>query len=161
MASPFYLKNTIKNKSAERIVLEMFKEDSRYLVMAQSHDSVITELAALEKAEDIKKELLKIQDRPELSILDTRSGAYYMVKVKYRDNPTPQMLLAIAKEVSLDYPNMYMCLVTPMGFFFDSCKDIIKQEGDILLIDESIISAELQEKYLKILLDTVKQKETE
>lgn len=139
----------------------MFKEDQRYFVMGVGQETVISELAAIEKAEEIKKELLKIQDRPDLSITNKHSNEHYLVKVKYRDNPTPQMLLSIAKEVSVQWPKMYLCLVTPMGFFFDSCKDIIDREGDILLIDENIISAELQEKYLKILLDTVKQKEIE
>lgn len=161
MASPFYLRNLIKNKSAELIVFEMFQEASKYFITPCGQENIISELSSIEKAEDLKGEVLKLHERPQLSIQNKVSQTHYLVRVKYRDNPTPQMILAIAKEISLMWPATYLCLVTPIGFFFDSCKDILEREGDILLMDEDVISSEIQDKYLRILNDSIKQKDGE
>ena len=159
MASPFYLRNVIKNKSAEIIVFEMFRESGMYIVAPYSQEMVLSELAAIEKSENIKGEVTRLHERPQLSIHNLVLGTHYLVKVKYRENPTPQMILSIAEEVSRVWPGTYLCLVTPIGFFFDSCTEILEREGDIALIDTNLISPEIQDKYLKIVNDTIKQKE--
>lgn len=161
MASPFYMRNLIKNKSAELIVFEMFHEMGTYVVTSCGPEMIISEVASVEKSEDLKKEVTRLHERPQLSISNIVSGAHYLVKVKYRENPTPQMILAIAQEVATLWPTSHLCLVTPIGFFFDSCVDILKHEGDIALIDANIVSLEMQDKYLKITNDTIKQKGVE
>ena len=161
MASPFYLRNIIKNKSAELIAFEMFHETGMYAVTSCGSEMIISEMASIEKNEDLKKEMARLQERPQLSVSSIASGAHYLVKVKYRENPTPQMIFAIAQEVVTLWPTSYLCLVTPIGFFFDSCSDIIEREGDIALIDASLVSPEIQDKYLKSVNDTIKQKGAE
>ena len=158
MASPFYLRNIIKNKSAEFIVFEMFHETNMYVVTSCGTEMIISEMASIEKSEDLKKEVTRLHERPQLSVSNIISGAHYLVKVKYRENPTPQMIFAIAEEVAVLWPTTYLCLVTPIGFFFDSCADILERGGDIALIDASLISPEIQDKYLKVVNDTIKQK---
>lgn len=158
MASPFYLRNIIKNKSAEIIVFEMFHETGMYVVTPCGPEMIISEIASIEKGEDFKKEVIRLNERPQLSISNIASGAHYLVKVKYRENPTPQMIFSIAEEVAVLWPTTYLCLVTPIGFFFDSCADILERGGDIALIDAGLISSEIQDKYLKVANDTIKQK---
>jgi len=158
MASPFYLRNIIKNKSAELIVFEMFHETGVYVVTSCGPEMIISEMASIEKSEDLKKEVTRLHERPQLSMSNTLSGANYLVKVKYRENPTPQMIFSIAEEVASLWPTTYLCLVTPIGFFFDSCAEILERGGDIALIDAGLISAEIQDKYLKVVNDTIKQK---
>lgn len=158
MASPFYLRNVIKNKSAELIAFEMFHETGMYVVTSCGPEMIISEMASIEKSEDLKKEVTRLHERPQLSVSSLAAGVHYLVKVKYRENPTPQMIFAIAEEVATLWPTSYLCLVTPIGFFFDSCADILEREGDIALIDTNLVSLEIQDKYLKIVNDTIKQK---
>lgn len=161
MASPFYIRNLIKNKSAELIVFEMFQEASGYIIAPFGQEMIVSELASIEKGETIKQEVARLHERPQLSIIDQVRNANYFVKVKYRENPTPQMILSIAQEISTSWPTAYLCLVTPIGFFFDSCAGIIEKEGDVLLIDSNLISLEIQDKYLKLVNETIHQKEAE
>lgn len=161
MASPFFLRNLIKNKSAELIVFEMFREGGEYIVAPFGQEMIVSELASIEKGETIKQEVLRLHERPQLSIIDQVRNTHYLVKVKYRENPTPQMILSIAQEISASWPTAYLCLVTPIGFFFEACRDILEKEGDILLIDPELISLEIQDKYLRLANETIRQKEAE
>ena len=162
MASPFYLRNLIKNKSAELIVFEMFREGGDdYIVAPFGQEMIVSELASVEKGEALKQEVSRLHERPQLSIIDQVRNNHYLVKVKYRENPTPQMILSIAQEIATSWPAAYLCLVTPIGFFFESCRDIIEKAGDILLIDPELISLEVQDKYLRLANETIRQKEAE
>lgn len=161
MASPFFLKNLIKGKVAEVIVFEMFQEVSRFIVMPFGSEMVIPDLLKLEKTEVVQTAILQLRQRPDFSIIDRETGAHFLTEVKFRENPTQALMLTLAKELYEVWPTAYLCVVTPLGFFFESCTEIISHEGDIALIDSSIIPSEIQEKYLKIVNETIRQKEVE
>ena len=82
MASPFYLRNIIKNKSAELITFEMFHETGMYVVTSCGPEMIISEIASIEKSEDLKKEVTRLHERPQLSISNPVTGAHFFVKVK-------------------------------------------------------------------------------
>lgn len=161
MASPFFLKNLIKGKAAETIVFEMFQEVSRFIVMPFGSETILPDLLKIEKTEAVQTALLRLRQRPDFSIIDTVTGAHFLTEVKYRETPTPNLILTLAKELYESWPTAYLCVVTPIGFFFDSCSQIIAEQGDIALIDADIIPVEIQEKYLKIVNETIRQKESE
>lgn len=161
MASPFFLKNLIKGKAAETVVFEMFQEVSRFIVIPFGSETIIPDLLKIEKTEAVQTALLRLRQRPDFSIIDTETGAHFLTEVKYRETPTPNLMLTLAKELHESWPTAYLCVVTPLGFFFDSCNEIIAQQGDIALIDAYIIPTEIQEKYLKIVNDTIRQKDSE
>ena len=159
MSSPFFLKNLIKGKASETLVFEMFQEVSRFIVVPFSTEMIISDLLKIEKSEALLIEVARLRQRPDFSIIDTQTGAHYLTEVKYRENPTPNLILTLAQELYAAWPNAYLCLATPLGFFFDPCEKIIKDQGDIGLMDESILSSDVQEKYKKVLLDVLRIKD--
>lgn len=161
MASPFFLKNLIKGKAAEVIVFEMFQEVSRFIVMPFGSEMVIPDLLKIEKTEIVQNAVVRLRQRPDFSIIDTETGVHFLTEVKYRENPSTALMLTLAKELHEVWPTAYLCVVTPIGFFFESCAEIIHHEGDITLIDPAIIPSEIQEKYLKIVNETIRQKESD
>lgn len=161
MASPFFLKNLIKGKAAETIVFEMFQEIDRFIVMPFGSEMVIPDLLKIEKTEVIQTALTRLRQRPDFSIIDTQTGAHYLTEVKYRENPTPSLILTLAKELYESWPTACLCVVTPLGFFFDSCEEIIAVEGDIAIIDRTIIPEDIQEKYVRVVNETIQQKDSD
>ncbi len=159
MASPFFVKNLIKGKAAETIVFEMFQEVPRFVVVPFGVETIIPDFLKIEKTEALQESLVRLRQRPDFSIIDTVHGAHYLTEVKYRDNPTPNLIFTLAQELHAVWPTAYLCLVTPLGFFFDPCERIIAEGGDIGLMDETIIPGDIQEKYKKIILDTIRQKD--
>lgn len=159
MPSPFFVKNVIKTKAAELAVFHMFQEVADFLVVPFGTDFIDLDLMQLEKAEEVSRYASAIRQRPDFSIMNTKTGAHYLVEVKYRDNPTPALMLTLAQELSESWPHAHLCVVTPIGFFFDACADIIAQQGDIALIDPTIMPVDIQDKYLKVIQDTIKSKD--
>ncbi len=161
MASPFFVKNIIKGKIAEIIVFEMFQEINRFIVIPFGTEMLIPDLLKLEKTEVVQNAIGRLRQRPDLSIVDTQTGSHFLIEVKYRESPTQALMLTLAKDLHESWPSAYLCVVSPLGFFFDSCAEIIAREGDISLIDGAIIPQDIQEKYLKIVQDTIKNKDPE
>lgn len=161
MPSPFFLKNLIKGKAAEVIVFEMFQEINRFTVVPFGSEMVIPDLLKIEKTEAVQNALTRLRQRPDFSIIDTETGMHFLTEVKYRENPTPALMLTLAKELHEVWPTAYLCVVTPLGFFFESCVEIMRHEGDIVVMDSSIIPDEIQDKYLKIVNETIRQKDGE
>ncbi len=158
MASPFFLKNLVRSKIAETLACEMFKEIPRFIVVPFGNEYILSDILKMDKDEQLQTYTEQIHQRPDFSIIDTETGSHFLTEVKYRENPTPALILTVAQELYAMWPTAYLCLVTPIGFFFDSCTEIIAHEGDIALTDTGIIPASIQEKYVKIVQEVVRLK---
>jgi len=158
MASPFFLKNLVRSKIAETLVYEMFKEVPRFIVVPFGHEYIASDILKIDKDEQLHGYTEHMRQRPDFSIIDSQTGSHFLTEVKYRENPTPALILTVAQELHTLWPTAYLCLVTPLGFFFDSCVEIIEREGDIALTDITIIPADIQEKYMKIVQEVVRLK---
>jgi len=71
---------------------------------------------------------------------------------------TKKDLLNRAQSITQHWKDTWFFVATQDGFYFDSGRELIKNNGDMIPLDEKIITPEIQNKYLTVLKEFIRVK---
>lgn len=73
------------------------------------------------------------------------------MEVKYRRKFDKKEIKNLAEEQKYRWHPSWIFIATLDGFYFDSCSDIIKNNGEVSVLKNGWIGKDLQDKYLGLL----------
>lgn len=146
-----FSKDLIKGKIAETIFELMFREAGKYTVIPFGYEKTFPELIQFRKRlPGAQKVIDNIKNSPDFAIISKDRNKIYLVEVKYRAISYKKEVVDIAKDQEKRWKPSCLFLATQNGFYFDLCSNILKK-GGIPKLGETMISINLQRKYLALL----------
>lgn len=147
-------KNLIKGKITEEIFHQMFIEANKYVVIPFGYEKLLPELLRYKD----KRALKSIKDAPDFVLAYKKESIedILLVEVKYQSKISTKETLKFAEEQNQRWSPSCIFIATPERFYFDKCKDIIKNKGMMNILSAEMISKNLQSKYIKILSEFIK-----
>jgi hypothetical protein len=155
----YFLRQSIKGKIADMIFERIMKQDPNhtYTVLPFGYENTMPELAQYQDRIKQQTVLSAIRRSPDFVLInDKDKSEAIFVEVKYRRYLNHETILKWAKLIHDSWPDTYLFLATQDGFYFDSCKIIMEQKGNMKLLDQEIISLETQKKYLDVLKEFIR-----
>jgi hypothetical protein len=145
--------NLIKGKITETIFEEMFAEVGEFIVLPAGYEFKTPELAQELRKIERKDILENLRHSPDFILLSenpNRKDAF-LVEVKYRTNISTEEIKRISEELVNRYGTVCLFVASHDNFYFDYCRDVIKNNGVIQTLAETWVRKELQQKYLRLL----------
>ena len=90
-------------------------------------------------------------DSPDFLLTKVDRSDLKLVEVKYRGSYKQEEIRKIAEEIHGRWHPVTIFLATPEKFYYDSCKNIIENEGRIEQLNADIIDPQIQFYYLNLL----------
>ena len=147
-----FSRNLVKGKIAETIFSQMFRDTGNFTVLEFGYEKIVPEL--VQQGYDEKSEILEtLKTAPDFAVINKKSKEIRLIEVKYRRDLRDDDILKCAKRMSNSWNPSYLFLATQEHFYFDDVDTINNKKGIISLLDYSIVSKDLQDKYLIILKD--------
>jgi uncharacterized protein YcgL (UPF0745 family) len=156
-----FTRSLIKGKIAEIIFQQMFLETNEFQVIPLGVEYVLPDLTQW-KHEHHQSTFKKISDNlsssPDFLLLSKNNSHIFLIEVKYRSRLDREDVKEIAENIHKHWDYAWLFLATPEEFFFQSCKEIIDNDGNIQPLDQiwKKISPETQQNYLQILKEFIK-----
>jgi hypothetical protein len=150
-----FAKNLIKGKIGEAIFDQMFRDQGRFIVIPFGYDRVIPEVSHCAKKAKYQQVINNIRTAPDFALVSHDREEVFLVEVKYRTNIEMENLIQIAEKIQEKWNLVWMFVCTPQGFYFNRTTEIIKNKK-LTPLGEQWISKDLQEKYLKLLNEFIK-----
>jgi hypothetical protein len=147
-----FARNLVKGKIAETIFAQMLRETGNFTVLEFGYEKIIPELVQTEYVSN--KETLEIlRTAPDFAVINRRERGVRLVEVKYLHRINTEYVYRYAHRMAESWNPSFLFIATPDGFFYDAVDKIVTNKGVIARLDNSEISQELQNEYLKILCD--------
>ncbi|HVU06619.1 MAG TPA: hypothetical protein VHE10_02430 [Candidatus Paceibacterota bacterium] len=151
-----FSKQLIKGKIAELVFDQMFREAGEYTVIPFGYESVVPELMQYTKGLD-RSILDNIRNAPDFALVSHEPKEVSLVEVKYRSRVDMDDIQKNAQAICDRWKLAWIFIATPAGFYFDKCTDLIKTEAVPTKLSEDLVSKELQEKYVVLLTEFIRQ----
>jgi hypothetical protein len=152
MDNILFARNLVKGKIAETIFAQMLREAGDFTVLEFGYEKVIPELVQRGyKENNITIETLRTA--PDFAVINQKTKEVKLIEVKYMRSLNLKYVLRYAKKMSQSWNPSYLFVATLEGFYFDEINYIIKNKGKISPLETFQIKKDLQNRYLKILLD--------
>lgn len=146
-----FSKNLIKGKIAEIIFQQMFREAEKHTVIPFGYESIMPQLTQCEKFSKAQEVIDNIRHSPDFVLISRSKESVYLVEVKYRSKLNKENIKNDAnKQINRWHPS-WIFVATLSGFYFDSCSNIIKNDGEVAELENWLITKDLQNKYLNLL----------
>ena len=145
----------IKGRIVENIFELMFRETRKYDILPLGYEHVVPELAQYHKLAKVQQVLENISHLPDFVLVSNDKKDVHLVEVKYRTHPSEAENLKIAEKMLSRYNSVFLFLATPDKFYFETC-ELIKENGG-KINELTCIDDEIQEKYLKLLREFIKE----
>lgn len=142
----------VKGKIAETIFEQMFRETKNFTILGFGYEKVIPELVQQGYKEN-DKTLEIIKTAPDFAVIDKVKKEVKLVEVKYMKILDSSYVYNDVKRMKNSWNPSYLFVATQRGFYFGDVENVFKNKGEILLLDENMVSKELQDKFSKILID--------
>lgn len=159
MSQNDFQEDLIKGRIAETVFEQMFRETTNYDVYPLGYEHTVPILCQFrdhyeyvkheENRETIKKILDNFSNAPDFLITKPDKSKLYIVEVKYRSSYNAKEIEEIAAKIKEKWEMVWLFLATKERFYFGSCTDTIKNNGQMKYFDW--ISPEKQQKYLKLI----------
>lgn len=149
-------KNFIKGKIVELIFDQIFREAGRFTILPFGYERTLPELAQYSSEVKYRPVLDNVRSAPDFVLISHDKTEVYMVEVKYRANHTKADLVRIAKKIRSRWEAIWIFLATPDGFYFDSCTNVVKNEGAIASLDFGWVPEDIQKQYLELMKEFIK-----
>lgn len=146
-----FSKDLIKGKIAEIIFEQMFREAGEYTIIPFGYENIVPELVNCGKSANAKKVIKNISSSPDFALISRNKESVFLVEVKYRHRLDKEEVKNLAEEQKFRWHPSWIFLATLDGFYFNSCSDIIKNNGEATVLKNGWIEKDLQDKYLKLL----------
>ncbi|MCX6726355.1 MAG: hypothetical protein NTY75_00870 [Candidatus Shapirobacteria bacterium] len=152
----------VKGKIAELLFEMMIREDPNhtFTVIPFGYEKTTPELAQYQELIKNYETLTVIKQSPDFILIKNDKTKVYFVEVKYRRHLgsfTRDDLSKRAQNITQYWKDTWFFVATQDGFYFDSGKEVIKNEGDMKKLDETIILPEIQNKYLGVLKEFIRK----
>jgi hypothetical protein len=150
---PNFDENLIKGRIAETIFEEMFAEVGEFIILPAGYEFKTPELAQELLTIERKDILDNIRHSPDFILLSKNQNRkdVFLVEVKYRTNISIEEIKKVAEELTNRYGTVYIFVASHDSFYFDYCRNIVKNNGTIEPLSERWVRKELQQKYLRLL----------
>lgn len=152
-----FAKNLIKGRIGEAIFEQMFREEGRFIVIPFGYEKIIPEISQFAKKLKYKQIVENIRTAPDFALVSHSKEEVFLIEVKYRTEIDIEELVEIAKKIREKWSIVFIFVCSPKGFYIDNARRIIENKK-LTPMTEQWISKELQEKYLNLLRDFIKQK---
>jgi hypothetical protein len=147
-----FARNLVKGKIAETVFAQMLRETKRYTVLEFGYEKVIPEM--IQQGYNEKNETIEtLRTAPDFAVIDQKTKNVRLIEVKYNRVLYPQTILKIAKRMHKSWNPSYLFIASQSGFYFDEISEIIKNNGEINRLSTEQVPQNVQNNYLKILLD--------
>lgn len=146
-----FSKDLIKGKIAEIIFEQMFRETGEYTIIPFGYENIMPELINCGKSSGAKKVIKNISTAPDFALISQSKESIFLVEVKYRRRFNKEEIKNLAQEQKNRWHPSWIFIATLDGFYFDSCSDIIKNNGEVTALKNGWIKKDLQDKYLALL----------
>ena len=158
-----YIESIVKGKIAELLCEMIFREDPNktFTIIPFGYEKTTPELAQYHDLIKNVETLAVIRQSPDFILIKNDKSKVHFVEVKYRRYMSKLVkddLLRRAKIVSQYWMDTYFFVAVQDGFYFDSCENIIRNSGLVGPLNDSIISSEIQSKFLMILKEFIEAK---
>jgi hypothetical protein len=148
----------IKGRIAEIIFAQMLRGSGEYQVIEFGYEKTLPEITHLTpKTETTNKSIEAVRRAPDFAILNLESHDVHLIEVKYMNKVTATRTLAIAKTMEYSWKQASLFIASPTGFYYDTVLNIIKNSGKIPTLKNKNISPKVQEQYLALLNEFIKQ----
>ena len=137
-----FTRKLIKGKIAETIFQKIFEGSREYIVLPFGYEHTNPVLRQFNYIPEINKALKNISDTPDFALIGKH--------VKYRTRITSSQLVSLAKGIAKNWGTAYLFLVTPEGFYFDTCQNVIENR-QAKELSSNIVSEKKQAQYQKVL----------
>lgn len=155
-----FLRSFIKGKIAEITFEQMVRKDKEhdYVVLPFGYEYSMPELAKYKKYIGSEQTKLSISSSPDFILISNKSNKpkVWFIEVKYRKSLNNSEILEQAKKISKYWPDTYFFLFTQNKIYFDKCKTIEENLGEINELGERIFSKDYQNKTLEVLKEFIK-----
>jgi hypothetical protein len=150
----------VKGRIAEEIFERMIREDKErgLSLIPFGYEKILPELSQFMDIIENKQTLETIRSSPDYILITKDKSKVFFVEVKFRKRITDKYILEDAIKCSKFWPDVWLFVASPCGLYFGLCKEIILHDGVILKLDDTIISLELQNKYLGVLKEFIRIK---
>jgi len=151
----------VKGKITEQLFEMMMREDPNrtFTIIPFGYEKTTPELAQYQELIKNYETLTVIKQSPDFILIKNDKTKVYFVEVKYRrriSNYVKDDLLKRAQNITQHWKDTWFFVATQDGFYFDSGKELIKNKGNMMPLDEKIISPEIQKKYLTVLKEFIR-----
>jgi len=152
MSNISFSRNLVKGKIAETVFSQMFRDSGNFTVLEFGYEKIVPEL--VQQGYDEKSEILEtLKTAPDFAVINKNSKEIRLIEVKYRHTLRDDDILKCAQRMLDSWNPSFLFLATQDRFYFDEVKTICDKKGVISLLDYSVVSKDLQDKYSKILKD--------
>lgn len=152
----------IKGRIVEELFERMIREDPNhtYTVIPFGYEKTTPELAQYGELIRNYDTLTVIRQSPDFILIKNDKTEVHFVEVKYRRELNEKVVASMkesAEDVSKYWFGTWFFLATHDGFYFDSSVEIIKNNGVMKQLSESVIPIEIQNKYMEVLREFIRK----
>lgn len=151
-----FSRQLIKGKIAEVIFAEMFSVSEEFSIIPIGYEYTVPELAQYQHHVHIQKVLQNLREAPDFSLISQDKTKVFLVEVKYRATLDKRQILEIANSLYPKWNPIFIFLATQDGFYFDSCKKIIENKGDMHTLSKNWVNENVEKQYLQVLKTFIK-----
>lgn len=158
MAENNFPENLIKGRIAETVFELMFRDGSEFEIFPLGYEHITPILRHYhdhpnqEHKDIIQKVLNNYDGSPDFLLTNRDKSKIYLVEVKYRSEYTDYDILKIAEEINTRWQPCKIFLASPNRFYYDSCKNIIINHGNITPLSQHLIPPDKQKFYHDLLM---------
>ncbi len=150
------IESFIKGKIAELLFEMMIRDDPRhtFTIIPFGYERTTPELAQYRKLIKNYGVLTTIKQSPDFILIKNDKTEVHFVEVKYRkelNEKTALGLLEDATSVIQCWQETWFFVATQEGFYFDSGKEIVRNNGFVKKLSKEIVPQETQNKYMNVL----------
>lgn len=148
-----FSKQLIKGKVAEHVFEQMLRDSGNFTVLSFGYENVLPELAHQQDT-IVKRETMEtIRTAPDYVVINRTTKEVNLIEVKYRTSLNIEDVLKLAKRMLESWRTAHLFIATPDGFYSDEVEKIVNEKGVITPLNHKQIPKELQESYIKLLME--------
>lgn len=155
MINTDFSRNLIKGRIAESIFEEMFKQSEEFTLIPIGYEHTIPELAQYQHHVQVRQVLNNLRSAPDFALISQDKESVFLVEVKYRRELNRDELLSVAEKLNNNWNPSFLFIATQDYFGFDSALGVINHHGNIKKLQNTWISADIQQQYLHLLREFV------
>lgn len=148
-----FSRQLIKGRIAEIVFEQMLRDAGCFTVLSFGYENILPELMRRQHDMQAEETMEIIRRAPDFAVINNESHEVHLIEVKYRKSIQPGGVLQAAERMYASWKPSYLFIATPEGFFFGKVADIVESKGEIAPLNHPKIPADLQEQYLGILND--------
>jgi len=147
----------IKGRITELVFERMFRKVGHFTVIPFGYENTLPEIVQYQHLAKYPQVFDTIKTAPDFAIVSHDRSEVFLVEVKYRSEHTDISIKELAENIQKKWKLVRLFLATPDGFFFDSCSNIIKNDGKISPLGSQWVDNNTQSEYQGLLNQFIKK----